>query len=157
MQYIANKSRFIIKAVGDFDFSRTDLTDTPGENLIWDDEITRSGSIAEDSIIKINEDNDQDDMVGEEIDIAAYRPTVIDRQWRLSEIDLQWITTGCYILGTGGGGNPYQHMLNLRGILRRGGVVNIISPMDLKDDDIVACGGSKGSPQVSVEKPYGDE
>lgn len=42
-------------------------------------------------------------------------------------------------------------------MMRAGATVRIISPWDLKDDDIVACGGGKGSPQVSIEKPYGDE
>lgn len=89
--------------------------------------------------------------------ITSYKPKVVDRQWLLSETDLEFITTGCYILGTGGGGNPYQHFLRLREILRAGAVLRVISPRDLKDDDLVACGGGKGSPQVSIEKPYGDE
>jgi DUF917 family protein len=60
-------------------------------------------------------------------------------------------------LGTGGGGNPYQHFLRLREMKRAGATLRVISPQDLKDDDLVACGGAKGSPQVSIEKPYGDE
>jgi len=40
---------------------------------------------------------------------------------------------------------------------RAGAILRVISPQDLKDDDIVACGGAKGSPQVSIEKLYGDE
>lgn len=89
--------------------------------------------------------------------IETYEPKVVNREWFLSETDLAWITTGCYILGTGGGGSPYQHMLRLREMMRSGAVVRIISPWDLNDDDLVACGGGKGSPQVSIEKPYGDE
>ena len=86
-----------------------------------------------------------------------FRSEVVKRQWLLSETDLEFITIGCYILGTGGGGNPYQHFLRLREIQRSGAVLRVISPQDLKDDDLVACGGAKGSPQVSIEKPYGDE
>jgi DUF917 family protein len=87
----------------------------------------------------------------------SYKPSVINRQWLLSETDLEFITIGCYILGTGGGGSPYQHFLRLRELLRGGAKVRVISPQDLNDDDIIACGGGKGSPQVSIEKPYGDE
>lgn len=89
--------------------------------------------------------------------ITAYKPKIIDRQWLLSETDLEFISIGCYILGTGGGGSPYQHFLRLREMLRAGATLRVISPLDLKDDDIVACGGGKGSPQVSIEKPCGDE
>lgn len=89
--------------------------------------------------------------------ITSYKPKVINRQWLLSETDLEFITIGCYILGTGGGGNPYQHFLRLREMCRAGATLRVISPWDLMDDDVVACGGGKGSPQVSIEKPYGDE
>ncbi len=41
--------------------------------------------------------------------------------------------------------------------MRNGGIVRVISPYDLKDDDLVACGGGKGSPTVSMEKLAGNE
>lgn len=90
-------------------------------------------------------------------EIVAYKPRVVNREWFVSETDLAWLTIGTYVLGTGGGGSPYQHMLKLRENMRNGGVVRVISPFDLKDDAVVACGGGKGSPQVSIEKLYGDE
>ena len=156
-----NKSRIIIKAVGDYDFSRTVLIhgSSPQNSNV--------DSIVDDMAdFQKNESRDEDDA-GESLTsiamsfnkeyINSYKPHVIKRQWFLSETDLQWITTGCYILGTGAGGTPYQHMLRLREMLRAGAVVRIISPWDLQDDDVVACGGGKGSPQVSIEKPYGNE
>ncbi|KAK1702768.1 hypothetical protein BDP67DRAFT_585121 [Colletotrichum lupini] len=155
LQYIANKSRINIKGVGDFDFSRTaslDTTTIPDDTENYDKEIPeppappRSEGIPSPQPLVYTKDY-----------IEGYKPKVLDRQWHLSETDLDWITTGCYILGTGGGGSPYQHMLRLREMMRAGATVKIISPFDLKDDDIVACGGGKGSPQVSIEKPYGDE
>lgn len=93
----------------------------------------------------------------EPINIATYKPKVIDRVWYVSETDLEWISTGCYILGTGGGGSPYSHMLRMRSILREGGVIRVINPHDLKDDDQVGCGGGAGSPTVGIEKLPGDE
>lgn len=36
--------------------------------------------------------------------------------------------------------------------MRKGAVVRVISPEDIKDDDVVACGGGKGSPTVGIEK-----
>lgn len=47
-------------------------------------------------------------------EIEEYKPRVLNREWLVSETDLDWISIGCYILGTGGGGSPYGHMLRLR-------------------------------------------
>ncbi len=102
-------------------------------------------------------DVSKDEEQVSDIDISTYKPNVQGREWIISETDLTWISIGCYILGTGGGGSPYGHMLRLREIMRSGGVVRVISPDDLRDDDLVACGGGKGSPTVSIEKLPGDE
>ncbi|KAK1660059.1 hypothetical protein BDP55DRAFT_754530 [Colletotrichum godetiae] len=155
LQYIANKSRIIIKAVGDFDFSRStsmDSTTIPTDVEHCEEEPPRPPVL-----FQSQKDSSPQSLVYNKEYIDEYKPKVLNRQWHLSETDLDWITTGCYILGTGGGGSPYQHMLRLREMMRAGATVKIISPHDLKDDDIVACGGGKGSPQVSIEKPYGDE
>jgi hypothetical protein len=124
--------------------------DTPGED---------GGSASDEESLKGIVDNDAtpDKLVFTKSYIDEYRPKVVNRQWYISETDLDWISIGCYILGTGGGGSPYQHMLRLREMLRAGATVRVVSPWDLNDKDIVACGGGKGSPQVSIEKPYGDE
>ncbi|KAI8205545.1 putative D-/L-hydantoinase subunit A [Colletotrichum sp. SAR 10_86] len=159
LQYIANKSRIIIKAVGDFDFSRTDFSNAaPILNGVDGFESEPSETVEK----KPETNGDTQDSVSQSIIytkdyIHSYKPNIVNKEWLLSETDLDWITIGCYILGTGGGGSPYQHMLRLREMMRAGATVRIISPWDLKDDDIVACGGGKGSPQVSIEKPYGDE
>ncbi|KAF4775312.1 hypothetical protein HER10_EVM0009083 [Colletotrichum scovillei] len=155
LQYIANKSRIIIKAVGDFDFSRTaslDTTTIPDDIDNYDEEIPRPPAPPQSEEIPSPQP-----LVYTKDYIDGYKPKILNRQWHISETDLDWITTGCYILGTGGGGSPYQHMLRLREMMRAGATVKIISPYDLKDDGVVACGGGKGSPQVSIEKPYGDE
>jgi N-methylhydantoinase A/oxoprolinase/acetone carboxylase beta subunit len=160
LQYIADKSRIIIKAVGDFDYSRTDseaeLTNAECDSDQWHE--------SDHSPSKAAGDGDSSDTVtlAQSIVMTAeyienYRPEIIKRTWLVSETDLEFIAIGCYILGTGGGGNPYQHFLRLRESKRAGAVLRVISPQDLKDEDLVACGGAKGSPQVSIEKPYGDE
>lgn len=93
----------------------------------------------------------------EEVDISSYRPNVKNRVWSISETDLKWITTGCYILGTGGGGSPYSSMIRLRTQLRNGATATIVNPNDLPDDAQVGCGGAAGSPTVGIEKLGGDE
>ncbi|CAG9988708.1 unnamed protein product [Clonostachys byssicola] len=161
LQYIANKSRIIIKAVGDFDYSRTDFEEIPATVDAEVDVFADDGNHIEQKTT--NGENSKDlpstsrSLVLTKEDVMSYKPSVINRQWLLSETDLEFITIGCYILGTGGGGSPYQHFLRLRELLRGGATLRVISPQDLNDDDIIACGGGKGSPQVSIEKPYGDE
>lgn len=145
--------------MGDFDFSRTDFTSnlqtTNGD--VENGESDLSGAQGETGKGDTSDDSSPGNITFIKDYIETYTPKVVNREWILSETDLAWITTGCYILGTGGGGSPYQHMLRLREMMRDGAVVRIISPWDLKDDDLVACGGGKGSPQVSIEKAYGEE
>lgn len=93
----------------------------------------------------------------DDVDILSYRPNVKNRVWSVSETDLKWIATGCYILGTGGGGSPYSPMINLRAQLRNGATATIVNPVDLPDDAQVGCGGGAGSPTVGIEKLGGDE
>ena len=162
LQYIANKSRMIVKAVGDFDYSRRDLGGELTDALQDDDsgaESVRKPASQETSYTATptTQASAAQAIPHTPEYIESYKPEVVDRQWLLSETDLEFISTGCYILGTGGGGSPYQHFLRLRELKRAGAILRVISPHDLEDDELVACGGGKGSPQVSIEKPYGDE
>lgn len=162
LQYIANKSRFIVRAAGDFDFSRTDVDTAPGtngEDTNGDDDMGQYGKGGTVNITAnhSNELNQSGAIDMAQVDLDTYRPTVKNRVWYVSETDLAFITTGCYILGTGGGGSPYSSMVRLRSILRAGGIVRVISPDDLHDNDRVGCGGGMGSPTVGIEKLQGDE
>jgi N-methylhydantoinase A/oxoprolinase/acetone carboxylase beta subunit len=155
-QYIANKSRFIIRAAGEFDYSRANEMKKATDEQLSDDKdmdaYEKSGNKPQQAV---NETKSH--VTVEPVDIATYRPKVTDRVWYVSETDLEWMSIGCYILGTGGGGSPYSHMLRMRSILRDGGVIRVINPHDLKDDDQVGCGGGAGSPTVGIEKLPGDE
>lgn len=163
LQYIANKTRFIVRAAGDFDFSRTDLATVPPPK---EEERTLNDMDQYEKKARTNGDTsagstgpEKPEPRGEaaDVDPSTYRPTVKNRVWFVNEIDLLWISTGCYILGTGGGGSPYSHMVRLRQLLRTGAVVRVVSPDDLKDTDRVGCGGGMGSPTVGIEKLAGDE
>ncbi|KAF5849954.1 hypothetical protein GGP41_005377 [Bipolaris sorokiniana] len=157
LQYVANKTRFMVRAAGDFDFSRAgDFSDL---------DVTKDGEESETSLEdtgatiaapSTEENTDEADAVTE-VDIDTYKPNVKNREWWISETDLAWITTGCYILGTGGGGSPYSTMLRVRGILRSGHTVRVVNPDDLADDALVGSGGGAGSPTVGIEKLSADE
>ncbi|KAL1742325.1 hypothetical protein HDZ31DRAFT_66082 [Schizophyllum fasciatum] len=151
LQYIANKSRVIVKAIGDFDFAHVAPTPPP----LAPEEASEGDAIPEKDPAKSGKEG-AGQMTPEQI--KAYTPTVTaQREWLVSETDLGWIATGCYILGTGGGGTPYPHFVRLREMVRNGAVLRVISPDDLRDDALIACGGGKGSPTVGIEKLAGDE
>ncbi|KAI1280947.1 hypothetical protein F5Y07DRAFT_313578 [Xylaria sp. FL0933] len=157
LPYIANKSRFIVRAAGDFDYSRTDLSAidnvTDEQRPEEDSETSKFDDFTRDS----NKTSLGGAKIVEEIDINSYKPNVRNRVWYISETDLYWISIGCYILGTGGGGSPYSTMIRIREMLRRGVVIRVVSPADLPDNAAVGCGGGAGSPTVGIEKLAGDE
>jgi DUF917 family protein len=71
------------------------------------------------------------------------------------EVELDEISSlaiGAWILGAGGGGNPYHSFLNLRELYREGKRVELIDPMELDDDDWIAVVSSMGAPLVGEER-----
>lgn len=66
--------------------------------------------------------------------------------------DIDPLATGAWILGTGGGGNPYLSTLNLRRLYEQGKRVQIMDPIDLDDDDMVAVVSKMGAPLVGQER-----
>lgn len=88
------------------------------------------------------------------VDLASYRPEVRDGVWYPSGIDLELISTGAAILGTGGGGPTYYEYLKSLNCLKNYGKgrMRIISPKSLKDDAIVCLGAWYGSPSVINER-----
>ena len=72
------------------------------------------------------------------------------RKVELDEISA--LATGAWILGAGGGGNPYHSFLNLRELYREGKRVELMDPMELADDDWVAVVSSMGAPLVGEER-----
>ncbi|KAI5248631.1 DUF917-domain-containing protein [Aureobasidium subglaciale] len=156
LPYIANKSRFIIRAAGEFDYTRANEMKSATEDELADDNnmnaYEKNGNKPQHIVHAVNKH-----VKAEPFDITTYKPKVEDRVWYVSETDLDWMAIGCYILGTGGGGSPYSHMLRMRSLLRDGDVIRVINPHDLKDEDQVGCGGGAGSPTVGIEKLPGDE
>ena len=90
-------------------------------------------------------------------DIRMYRPSVVKGQWSLSEMDLEWIATGCYILGCGGGGSPQHDFLALRNMVRAGATIHIVDVNSMEANGVCLWGGGIGSPEVSSERLMGEE
>ncbi|WRT70958.1 uncharacterized protein IL334_007957 [Kwoniella shivajii] len=89
--------------------------------------------------------------------ILEYKPTIKNKEWILSDLDVDWIAIGCYILGCGGGGSPYSKALALREIIREGGIIKVIELEAMSDDGMVIWGGGIGSPEVSQERLVNEE
>lgn len=69
-----------------------------------------------------------------------------------AEENIEPLATGAWILGTGGGGNPYISTLNLRRLYAEGRRVQLMDPMALADDDMVAVVSNMGAPLVGQER-----
>ena len=66
--------------------------------------------------------------------------------------ELQPLATGAWILGAGGGGSPYLGYLNMVHLYEQGTRVQLMDPMDLDDDDLVAVVSNQGAPLVGQER-----
>ena len=71
---------------------------------------------------------------------------------RLDLQNLEDLSTGAWILGTGGGGDPYQALLELKQLHAAGHVFDLVDPMDLDDDVLIACVGKMGAPLAIQER-----
>lgn len=79
-------------------------------------------------------------------------------EWRVDEDALDSIAIGAGILGTGGGGNPYNGKLQVRYLMESLGPVRVVTPDSVPDEAVVVAVGGMGAPTVSVERiPRGDE
>lgn len=78
--------------------------------------------------------------------------------YRLTLSDLEALTIGAALLGTGGGGNPYIGFLRAREVFRQGLSVPVIPVEALTEEDWIGEVGGIGAPVVSAEKfEQGDE
>src|SRR5882762_5543076 len=66
--------------------------------------------------------------------------------------DIESLAVGAWVLGTGGGGNPYLPLLNMRALYKEGHRVQLMQATDLADDDLVAGAGGMGAPLVGIER-----
>ncbi|MSP02514.1 MAG: DUF917 domain-containing protein [Acetobacteraceae bacterium] len=66
--------------------------------------------------------------------------------------DIEALSVGAWVLGTGGGGSPYLALLNMRRLYAEGKRVSLMPPEDLGDDDDVAVVSNMGAPLVGQER-----
>lgn len=66
--------------------------------------------------------------------------------------DIEALSVGAWVLGTGGGGSPYLALLNMRRLYAEGKRVSLMQPEALADDDVVAVVSNMGAPLVGQER-----
>lgn len=71
---------------------------------------------------------------------------------RLTVADMEALALGAWILGTGGGGDPYHKCLNVIQLYESGHTVDLMDPMSLDDDALVAVLSTMGAPLVGQER-----
>jgi DUF917 family protein len=70
----------------------------------------------------------------------------------IREVDLEPLAIGAWILGAGGGGDPYHAYLNVRQLFAEGYGISLLDPGDLANDALVAVVSTMGAPLVSEER-----
>lgn len=70
----------------------------------------------------------------------------------LTEQDIDYISLGASVLGSGGGGDPKVGRLLAKNFIRKYGPVELISVDELSDEDIVVPVSGMGAPTVTLEK-----
>ena len=154
LQYVNNGAmRIQVRAVGRLDTAPA-LSLTNGHADAAPDDNLDVESIAEDRPSAIANGNELRDHQAEAVDYQTYRPDVRKAVWYISETDVDFISTGCGVLGTGGGGPTHYEALVCRDLLRGGskGRMRVISPNALDDDDLIGFGSYYGAPSVMNER-----
>lgn len=154
LQYVNNKAtRLLIKAVGSLKVSTLAESYTNGvhEDENPAEEVSRGLPNSHVST-KVREGSMTRPSLG--VDLETYQPSVRNHVWHVSAVDVELCAVGCGILGTGGGGSPYNVAMYVLDILRTQGegVIQVISLSALKDEDICVFGSGYGAPSVSDER-----
>ncbi|KAK1993709.1 hypothetical protein LX36DRAFT_661250 [Colletotrichum falcatum] len=154
LQYVDNGAvRIQVRAVGKLGVPE-DPEFSPGNTVVVEEDEQRQDEEPKESVPDALEPTTKPSL---RVDLGSYRPEVKDGAWFVSEVDLELISTGCGVLGTGGGGPTHHEFLKSLGALRTSepGKMRIISPKALKDTDTVCFGSWYGTPSVINERIAG--
>jgi hypothetical protein len=157
LEYVQMKaSRFIIRAAGTLSPDAL-LEDKMGMELLNGE--TRS--VEAESILTNSEKSPEDFLVSPSalVNIREYKPEVdADGTWWVSEIDCEFLATGCSILACGGGGPGYMCYLAARALIQKGHRIPVVDVDTLPGDGLVFSSVSYGAPTVTLERlPSGTE
>lgn len=153
LQYVDNGAmRIQVRAVGKLCVPDSPVFPEQSNGILAEEEQESEG--VKDSVFDALESTTKPSL---KVDLESYRPNVRNGVWYVSEVDLELISTGCGVLGTGGGGPTHHEFLKSLQALRtsEAGKMRIISPKALGDDDMVCFGSWYGTPSVINERIAG--
>ncbi|KKY24432.1 putative n-methylhydantoinase a acetone beta subunit [Phaeomoniella chlamydospora] len=93
------------------------------------------------------------------ISVRDYRPEVDGSGvWWVSEIDCEFLATGCSVLACGGGGPGYMCYMAARAAIKAGKRLPVVDIETLPEDEYILGSVSYGAPTVTLERiPSGTE
>ena len=157
MAYISGKLRVMARVVGEIgsrlekSSSSSDTSDLPAPLL--DSRSSEDVQPLPQHVMQLYNEQAERLITGQ--NLLNYHPQVKNKVWNLTEIDIDWLSIGCYILGCGGGGSPHLASIEAKQLLREGKTLSMIDAQDLPSSALLPPIGKLGSPMVSVERPGG--
>lgn len=152
--YVDKVYRIEVKVVGDVDYNKAlDLA----KSAKFSDENEKS-SLQTEQVFKHSKVSNRETI---EFDYPSYVPNVHDGIWTLTDTDVDFIGSGAYILGCGGGGDPHSSVIELMRMVKSGKKINIVT-LDKFAEMTHGKGrainvGYFGSPTISGEKLHANE
>ncbi len=70
-----------------------------------------------------------------------------------TRIDIEDFIRGCTFYGVGGGGNPLLGMAKMEAVLAKQGVIELVDPATIGDDEMTCCVFGMGSIAPTVNRP----
>ncbi|KAH0845037.1 hypothetical protein AYO21_01700 [Fonsecaea monophora] len=160
LQYVQMRaSRIVVRAAGTLN-QKALLHYVPTESS---EDLAALQEVLEERVsAKTNAEKDPKDFLvspSASIDIREYKPEV-DKNgvWWVSEIDCEFLATGCSTLACGGGGPGYMCYMAARAAIKAGERLPVVDAEALPDDIYVLGSISYGAPTVTLERiPSGTE
>ena len=159
MAYISGKLRVMVRVVGEIGSELGHKTPSSGPDTFdlpasfMESKPSENGQSLPQHVMQPYNDQAERLIAGQ--NLLNYHPQVKNKVWNLTEIDIDWLSIGCYILGCGGGGSPHLASIEAKQLLREGKTLSIIDAEDLPPSALLPPIGKLGSPMVSVERPGG--
>ncbi|KAF2138170.1 uncharacterized protein K452DRAFT_234708 [Aplosporella prunicola CBS 121167] len=157
LQYSTNRAiRLQVRAVGRLSIPEGNTYQKNSNEIEFCDDYDKEEEL-EGKKIALHDALDPTTKPSLNVDLEQYRPSVKDQVWYVSEVDLELIATGAGVLGTGGGGPTHYELLKALQTLRSGGAgkMRVVSPLTVKDSDLICFGSWYGAPSVINERISG--
>lgn len=150
LQYVDNGAmRIQVRAVGKLCVPETPVFPQESNGFLVEEE--EEGEGVKESVLDALEPTTKPSL---QVDLDSYRLAVKNGVWHVCEVDLELISTGCGVLGTGGGEpTHHEYLKSLQSLsTAEAGKMRIISPKALRDDAVVCFGSWYGTPSVINER-----